>query len=96
MCVSKCPDRFATYTDMQLHYRFNKSHWDYYKQFCKPGFNNPKKVNHTGMLKSCYELNKGTMPIRFNKLKKKSLIAFYPFCVFSEELKAIKMAVHFT
>ncbi|XP_039533692.1 choline transporter-like protein 5-A isoform X3 [Pimephales promelas] len=43
MCVSKCPDRFATYTDMQLHYRFNKSHWDYYKQFCKPGFNNPKK-----------------------------------------------------
>ncbi|XP_067218780.1 choline transporter-like protein 5-A [Chanodichthys erythropterus] len=43
MCVSKCPDRFATYTDMQLQYRFNKSHWDYYKQFCKPGFNNPKK-----------------------------------------------------
>ncbi|XP_072524683.1 choline transporter-like protein 5-A isoform X1 [Salminus brasiliensis] len=43
MCVSKCPDRFATYTDMQLQYRFNKSHWEYYKQFCKPGFNNPKK-----------------------------------------------------
>ncbi|XP_026888163.2 choline transporter-like protein 5-A [Electrophorus electricus] len=43
MCVPKCPDRFATYTDMQLQYRFNRSHWDYYKQFCKPGFNNPKK-----------------------------------------------------
>uniref|UniRef100_A0A3B1K0U5 Choline transporter-like protein n=1 Tax=Astyanax mexicanus TaxID=7994 RepID=A0A3B1K0U5_ASTMX len=44
MCVSKCPDRFATYTDMQLQYRFNRSHWDYYRQFCRPGFNNPKKV----------------------------------------------------
>ncbi|XP_049334829.1 choline transporter-like protein 5-A isoform X2 [Astyanax mexicanus] len=43
MCVSKCPDRFATYTDMQLQYRFNRSHWDYYRQFCRPGFNNPKK-----------------------------------------------------
>ncbi|XP_076837198.1 choline transporter-like protein 5-A isoform X2 [Brachyhypopomus gauderio] len=43
MCVEKCPDRFATYTDMQLQYRFNRSHWEYYKQFCKPGFNNPKK-----------------------------------------------------
>ncbi|XP_066508594.1 choline transporter-like protein 5-A isoform X2 [Hoplias malabaricus] len=43
MCVSKCPDRFATYTDMQIQYRFNKSYWEYYKQFCKPGFNNPKK-----------------------------------------------------
>ncbi|KAI4888127.1 hypothetical protein NFI96_029417 [Prochilodus magdalenae] len=43
MCVSSCPDRFATYTDMQIQYRFNKSHWEYYRQFCKPGFNNPKK-----------------------------------------------------
>ncbi|KAA0719008.1 Choline transporter-like protein 5-A [Triplophysa tibetana] len=43
MCVSKCPDRFATYTDMQILDSFNKSHWNYYKQFCKPGFNNPKK-----------------------------------------------------
>ncbi|TRY87555.1 hypothetical protein DNTS_007105 [Danionella cerebrum] len=43
MCVSKCPDRFSTYTDMQLLSKFNKSHWDYYKQFCKPGFNNPQK-----------------------------------------------------
>uniref|UniRef100_A0AAY4AXL5 Choline transporter-like protein n=1 Tax=Denticeps clupeoides TaxID=299321 RepID=A0AAY4AXL5_9TELE len=44
MCVSKCPDRFATYADMQFHYQFNRSHWDYYKQFCRPGFNNPKKA----------------------------------------------------
>uniref|UniRef100_A0A6Q2YTH9 Choline transporter-like protein n=1 Tax=Esox lucius TaxID=8010 RepID=A0A6Q2YTH9_ESOLU len=37
LCVSKCPDRFATYLDMQYNYRYNKSYWDYYKQFCKPG-----------------------------------------------------------
>uniref|UniRef100_A0A672LMM6 Choline transporter-like protein n=1 Tax=Sinocyclocheilus grahami TaxID=75366 RepID=A0A672LMM6_SINGR len=44
LCVSKCPDRFATYIDMQYNYRRNKSYWEYYKQFCKPGFNNPDKV----------------------------------------------------
>jgi len=44
MCVSKCPDRFATYTDMQLQHTLSRSSWDYYRQFCKPGFNNPNKV----------------------------------------------------
>uniref|UniRef100_A0A673XEX5 Choline transporter-like protein n=1 Tax=Salmo trutta TaxID=8032 RepID=A0A673XEX5_SALTR len=34
LCVSKCPDRFATYLDMQYNYRYNKSYWEYYKQFC--------------------------------------------------------------
>uniref|UniRef100_A0A671QYK1 Choline transporter-like protein n=1 Tax=Sinocyclocheilus anshuiensis TaxID=1608454 RepID=A0A671QYK1_9TELE len=43
LCVSKCPDRFATYIDMQYNYRRNKSYWEYYKQFCKPGFNYPDK-----------------------------------------------------
>uniref|UniRef100_A0A6Q2YPN6 Choline transporter-like protein n=1 Tax=Esox lucius TaxID=8010 RepID=A0A6Q2YPN6_ESOLU len=43
MCVSKCPDRFATYTDMQLQYQITTAPWEYYKQFCKPGFNNPIK-----------------------------------------------------
>uniref|UniRef100_A0A8C4S2S5 Choline transporter-like protein n=1 Tax=Erpetoichthys calabaricus TaxID=27687 RepID=A0A8C4S2S5_ERPCA len=43
LCVSKCPDRFATYIDMQYSYRSNKSYWEYYRQFCKPGFNNPRK-----------------------------------------------------
>uniref|UniRef100_A0A8C3XUS6 Choline transporter-like protein n=1 Tax=Chelydra serpentina TaxID=8475 RepID=A0A8C3XUS6_CHESE len=36
LCVSKCPDRFATYIDMQGSYRHNKSYWEYYRQFCKP------------------------------------------------------------
>uniref|UniRef100_A0A4W6BNI8 Choline transporter-like protein n=1 Tax=Lates calcarifer TaxID=8187 RepID=A0A4W6BNI8_LATCA len=44
MCVSQCPDKFATYTEMQLQHKLNKSYWQYYKQFCKPGFNNPDKV----------------------------------------------------
>ncbi|XP_031430330.1 choline transporter-like protein 5-B isoform X1 [Clupea harengus] len=43
LCVPKCPDRFATYLDMQYNYRYNKSHWEYYRQFCKPGFDNPRK-----------------------------------------------------
>uniref|UniRef100_A0A3P8XAU9 Choline transporter-like protein n=1 Tax=Esox lucius TaxID=8010 RepID=A0A3P8XAU9_ESOLU len=47
MCVSKCPDRFATYTDMQLQYQITTAPWEYYKQFCKPGFNNPIKVCKT-------------------------------------------------
>ncbi|XP_078524684.1 choline transporter-like protein 5 isoform X2 [Lissotriton helveticus] len=42
LCVSKCPDRFATYIDMQRN-RYNTSYWEYYRQFCKPGFNNPSK-----------------------------------------------------
>ncbi|XP_053099926.1 choline transporter-like protein 5 isoform X3 [Hemicordylus capensis] len=42
LCVSKCPDRFATYIDMQSSYRYN-SYWEYYRQFCKPGFNKPRK-----------------------------------------------------
>uniref|UniRef100_A0A1A7YPK5 Choline transporter-like protein n=1 Tax=Iconisemion striatum TaxID=60296 RepID=A0A1A7YPK5_9TELE len=33
LCVSKCPDRFATLMDVS-----STNNWDYYKQFCKPGF----------------------------------------------------------
>uniref|UniRef100_A0A3B4X6Z5 Choline transporter-like protein n=1 Tax=Seriola lalandi dorsalis TaxID=1841481 RepID=A0A3B4X6Z5_SERLL len=44
MCVSRCPDRFATYTEMQLQHKLSNSYWEYYKQFCKPGFNDPDKV----------------------------------------------------
>uniref|UniRef100_A0A669E931 Choline transporter-like protein n=1 Tax=Oreochromis niloticus TaxID=8128 RepID=A0A669E931_ORENI len=33
LCVSKCPDRFATLLDAM-----NTKNWEYYKQFCKPGF----------------------------------------------------------
>ncbi|XP_027134957.1 choline transporter-like protein 5-A [Larimichthys crocea] len=43
VCVSNCPDRFATYSEMQLQHKLSKSYWEYYRQFCKPGFNNPEK-----------------------------------------------------
>uniref|UniRef100_A0A4W6BQ09 Choline transporter-like protein n=1 Tax=Lates calcarifer TaxID=8187 RepID=A0A4W6BQ09_LATCA len=33
LCVSKCPDRFATLLDA-----WNTKNWEYYKQFCKLGF----------------------------------------------------------
>ncbi|XP_029939051.1 choline transporter-like protein 5-B isoform X4 [Salarias fasciatus] len=33
LCVSKCPDRFATLLDAR-----NTKNWEYYKQFCKPDF----------------------------------------------------------
>ncbi|CAJ1060384.1 choline transporter-like protein 5 isoform X1 [Xyrichtys novacula] len=33
LCVSKCPDRFATLLDA-----WNTKNWEYYKKFCKPGF----------------------------------------------------------
>ncbi|XP_054458253.1 choline transporter-like protein 5-B [Anoplopoma fimbria] len=33
LCVSKCPDRFSTLLDAR-----NTKTWEYYKQFCKPGF----------------------------------------------------------
>ncbi|KAJ3599002.1 hypothetical protein NHX12_032965 [Muraenolepis orangiensis] len=39
LCVSKCPDRFATYREMKHNYK----NWEYYKQFCRPGFDNPEK-----------------------------------------------------
>ncbi|XP_029815591.1 choline transporter-like protein 5 [Manacus vitellinus] len=43
LCVSKCPDRFATYIDVQASYRYKPDQWNYFRQFCKPGFNNPRK-----------------------------------------------------
>lgn len=39
LCVSKCPDRFATLLDAR-----NTKNWEYYKQFCKPGFDMGSKV----------------------------------------------------
>ncbi|XP_058246172.1 choline transporter-like protein 5-B isoform X3 [Hemibagrus wyckioides] len=43
LCVTQCPDRFITYVDVQYSYSRNRSHWEYYRQFCRPGFNTPTK-----------------------------------------------------
>uniref|UniRef100_A0A8D0A911 Choline transporter-like protein n=1 Tax=Sander lucioperca TaxID=283035 RepID=A0A8D0A911_SANLU len=39
LCVSKCPDRFSTLLDA-----WETNNWEYYKQFCKPGFKISSKV----------------------------------------------------
>ena len=44
LCVSKCPDRFVTYIDVQASYRYKPDQWNCFKKFCKPGFNSPCKV----------------------------------------------------
>lgn len=43
LCVTKCPNRFASYMDATTPFRVNKPYWEYYRQFCQPGFNNPRK-----------------------------------------------------
>uniref|UniRef100_A0A669ES15 Choline transporter-like protein n=1 Tax=Oreochromis niloticus TaxID=8128 RepID=A0A669ES15_ORENI len=47
LCVSKCPDRFATLLDAM-----NTKNWEYYKQFCKPGFEIGSKVRDGGGIAS--------------------------------------------
>ncbi|XP_068447433.1 choline transporter-like protein 5-B isoform X2 [Clinocottus analis] len=40
LCVSKCPDRFATLVDAK-----SSNGWNYYKQFCKPSIDNNSKTD---------------------------------------------------
>uniref|UniRef100_A0A674KHK6 Choline transporter-like protein n=1 Tax=Terrapene triunguis TaxID=2587831 RepID=A0A674KHK6_9SAUR len=40
ICVNKCPDQYLTYQNA----RRQTKDFDYYKQFCVPGFNNPSPV----------------------------------------------------
>lgn len=35
ICVSRCPEKFLTYVEMQFLNKEDKSHWEYYRQFCK-------------------------------------------------------------
>ncbi|XP_006501553.1 choline transporter-like protein 5 isoform X3 [Mus musculus] len=35
ICVSRCPERFLTYLDMQFLNKEDKNYWEYYRQFCK-------------------------------------------------------------
>ncbi|XP_034648641.1 choline transporter-like protein 2 isoform X1 [Trachemys scripta elegans] len=39
ICVNKCPDQYLTYQNA----RRKTKDFEYYKQFCVPGFNNPQK-----------------------------------------------------
>ncbi|XP_029801673.1 choline transporter-like protein 5 [Suricata suricatta] len=44
ICVSKCPEKFLTYVELQFMYRKNKNYWTYYNQFCKSTFIKPAKT----------------------------------------------------
>ncbi|KAF6111482.1 solute carrier family 44 member 5 [Phyllostomus discolor] len=43
ICVSKCPEKFLTYLEMQFPYKINNSSWAYYSQFCKSPITRPAK-----------------------------------------------------
>uniref|UniRef100_A0A8D0RFV4 Choline transporter-like protein n=1 Tax=Sus scrofa TaxID=9823 RepID=A0A8D0RFV4_PIG len=44
ICVSKCPEKFLTYMEIQYMYRKDNSYLTYYSQFCKSAFVKPAKV----------------------------------------------------
>ncbi|XP_054422835.1 choline transporter-like protein 5 [Pteronotus mesoamericanus] len=43
ICVSKCPEKFLTYMEMQFPFKINKHSWTYYSQFCKSPITQPAK-----------------------------------------------------
>uniref|UniRef100_A0A8C3YF87 Choline transporter-like protein n=1 Tax=Catagonus wagneri TaxID=51154 RepID=A0A8C3YF87_9CETA len=44
ICVSKCPEKFLTYLEIQYMYIKNRSYLTYYSQFCKSAFVKPAKT----------------------------------------------------
>ncbi|KAM4648389.1 uncharacterized protein AAGF69_012385 isoform 1-T1 [Amazona ochrocephala] len=38
------PGRCVTCTDVQASYSYEPDQWHYFKQFCEPGVNSPRKV----------------------------------------------------
>ncbi|XP_049628115.1 LOW QUALITY PROTEIN: choline transporter-like protein 5 [Suncus etruscus] len=44
ICVSKCPEKFYTYAEMQYEYLRGKKYWNYYRQFCKSNLSEPSKT----------------------------------------------------
>ncbi|TKC45197.1 hypothetical protein EI555_003788, partial [Monodon monoceros] len=43
ICVSKCPEKFLTYMEIQFMYRKDRNDWTYYSQFCKSALLKPAK-----------------------------------------------------
>uniref|UniRef100_A0A8C6DHF3 Choline transporter-like protein n=1 Tax=Moschus moschiferus TaxID=68415 RepID=A0A8C6DHF3_MOSMO len=41
ICVSKCPERFLTYMEIQFKYKNDSEYWTYYSQFCRTTFLKP-------------------------------------------------------
>ncbi|EPQ11280.1 Choline transporter-like protein 5 [Myotis brandtii] len=54
ICVSKCPEKFLTYLEMQLPFKRDKHSWEYYSQFCKsPIFHSAKSLSEIVMDDEC-------------------------------------------
>ncbi|XP_060056996.1 choline transporter-like protein 5 [Erinaceus europaeus] len=43
ICVSKCPEKFLTYVELQFKYNTNNEYWSYYSQYCKSNVMQPAK-----------------------------------------------------
>ncbi|XP_061267544.1 choline transporter-like protein 5 isoform X1 [Bos javanicus] len=44
ICVSKCPERFLTYMEIQFKYKNDSEYWTYYSQFCRTTFLKPAET----------------------------------------------------
>nr|XP_055195184.1 choline transporter-like protein 5 isoform X4 [Nyctereutes procyonoides] len=44
ICVSKCPEKFLTYMEIEFAHKTSQNHWTYYSQFCKTPFGKPAKA----------------------------------------------------
>lgn len=45
ICVNKCPDRYLTYLKAYTNRILSAKDFEYYWQFCVPGFNSQQKVS---------------------------------------------------
>ncbi|XP_040843183.1 choline transporter-like protein 5 [Ochotona curzoniae] len=53
ICVSKCPEKFLTYLEIQTLFNRDKSDWEYYRQFCKPSAKLMKTISETLLDNDC-------------------------------------------
>uniref|UniRef100_A0A674MQ10 Choline transporter-like protein n=1 Tax=Takifugu rubripes TaxID=31033 RepID=A0A674MQ10_TAKRU len=89
MCVSKCPDRFATFSEMQQQYNVSRKKWEYYRQFCKPEFNNPQKpVSEVLRDDDCPSMIYPSRPSTVDKLQ---IIWFYVMLLARKKLYELQL-----
>ncbi|KAI4549419.1 hypothetical protein MJG53_001890 [Ovis ammon polii x Ovis aries] len=54
ICVSKCPERFLTFMEIQFKYKNDSEYWTYYSQFCRTTFLKPVECALAGAFASYY------------------------------------------
>ncbi|CAO2600497.1 Choline transporter-like protein 5 [Lemmus lemmus] len=53
ICVSRCPEKFLTYMEMQYLNKEDKTQWEYYRQFCKATARPAKRFLKCRLVKRC-------------------------------------------